>query len=108
MNKIAPGLALATISSLTFLAYQHPTAYQTLLPYLSIGLACLSLGAAIWNSGLSAAYSKMLKYTKFEARKAIDDAICSVRVPIIGFASVLVLIIYLEFLWFLPKLLAEH
>ena len=50
----------------------------------------------------------MLKYTKFEARKAIDDAIGSVRAPIIGFASVLVLIIYLEFLCFSPKLLAEH
>lgn len=50
----------------------------------------------------------MLKYTKFEARKAIDDATVQLEYPIIGFASVLVLIIYLEFLGFLPKLLAEH
>jgi hypothetical protein len=108
MDKLVAGLVVLAVSGVSILAYQHPAAYSKLSTFLVVGLACVLLGVAVWNSAVSLTYSKLVKHlpmaTWEEASKEIEAL--KVTIPwIVGFVLAQLYMLFLEF--GLPTLLRE-
>lgn len=106
LDKLLPGLALALISALTFVAYKHPNGYARLLWPIRIIIPALFFGFVIWDNATSRAYIRLMgliEPSKLEAAKITTENAQYISGYItLGYIAVLA---YLEFLIFLPDLL---
>ena len=72
MDKLLPGLIVAAISGLTFLAYKHPQAYHKIHTWLMYTSYAFIATALIWDFSGSATIGAMLP---FVGAGKIDDAL---------------------------------
>ena len=107
MDKLLPGLALAAISGLTFLAYRHPAAFATLYLYLIGVIIIIDAGFGIWDAAIRIEHVKLIPFIKAGESQNADTAISSLVPKWWVHAIFLFLVIYITFLFLLPKLLAE-
>jgi hypothetical protein len=101
-------ILVPALSGLTFLAYKHPKAYDTLWLVLNIILIVVFVGANICDESNTYAYTAVIPYItsgKFaEVNKAVSDQkLLSGAIYLLA----IVLACYLLFLHFLPSLLGE-
>lgn len=108
-DKLLPGLALAAISGLTFVAYKHPEGYTRLLKPIGIVSQAIFLAALIWDISGTRAYFRLYDYLepiKREAAKAaVDNAEFLNGYIVAGYMAAG---LYLGFLAFLPQILGEE
>src|SRR5262249_42952110 len=107
MDKLIPPLVVAALGALTFLAYKHYAAFMIVNYALNFVIVITILGMGCWNSGADKAHSKLIKFLKTETWKESDEAINSIKAPMTWIVVALGLSLYLTFLSYLPKLLAE-
>src|SRR5262249_23365760 len=107
MDKVIPPLAVAALGALTYLAYKHYAAFMILNYALNFIIVITILGMAVWNSGVDKAHLQLIKFLKMETWKESDEAIKSIKAPMTWLVVALGLSLYLTFLSYLPKLLAE-
>src|SRR5690349_3293182 len=106
MDKILPGLILAAISALTYVAYKHPDGYGRLHKVGRVIFPTLFVGALIWDISASRAFSALYEmFIDRQAARAIIDGreLLSLYVVL----AYMGLMLYLEFLAFLPDILAD-
>ena len=108
MDKLVPGLILAAVSGITVLAYQHPSAYKAIAPFLEGAVFCLWMALIILDSALRYTSVKLVPYIKENEYRAASEFLGSL--PHLGWREMVAyicLVSYLNFLLFLPMLLGE-
>jgi hypothetical protein len=107
MDKIAPALIVAAISSLTFVAYKHPNAYKKLWLAIMVFYFAAFMSLIGWNAGCEAAFSALKEFIASdklkEAIAALENKEISTWIILTGVG----LYFYLFALTFLPLLLDE-
>jgi len=109
MEKLVQGFVLTGVSGLTYLAYYHPSAYAIISSYLVTVLIVSWIGLAIWDAGSGYAYYKVMKYITKDNFDEATNVVESIQFMTItrGIAFG-VLILYLSFLDWLPRILSEQ
>ncbi len=105
MDKIIPGLFLAAVSALGFLAYRHQAIYAALFPFLSFGLPAIAVGVAIWNVAVDFTHAKLISLLK--GSLAGDDIVRSIKAPLYWIIALWLAWVYVLFLAILPAVLAS-
>jgi hypothetical protein len=109
MDKLLPGLVLAALSGLTFVAYRHPSAFHYFSIPLVILLPAISILATAWDTGADHAYSKIMKFIKPDDWKAADQAVDKMKLMSAwNHFYVFVLLLYVILLTYLPRLLGDY
>jgi hypothetical protein len=109
MDKLVPGIVLAALSALTFVAYRHPDGYQRLMRPIRYVVPVLFTAALVWDISSMRTLSNLYSFidaSKLNEAKAAADNTQMLNWYILGayFAGML----YLEFLSFLPEILSEE
>jgi hypothetical protein len=109
LDKLIPGLVLAILSGVTFVAYRHPAAYIYFHAALVGALVLGIMAVSVWEFGTTVAYSRLIEFIKPESRSDAHKKIEKLRL-IKGWtwAAFFGLILYLQFLSYLPRLLGEY
>jgi len=109
MDKLLPGLIVAALSGLTFLAYKHPKAYQKIFTWLMWSSWALIAGLLIWDFSITRTMGVMLPFV--ESGK-IDQAVkASHELSILNLQLIVEFALcqfYLVFLVSLPLILGSE
>ena len=107
MDKLVPGLFVAAISGITFIAYKHPTGYQRLFWLLGIIFGIASVAGIIWDTSSAATAFALRPFippaNRAAALAALDNPIERTWAIWSGLTF-----LYLLFLLGLPRLLREQ
>jgi hypothetical protein len=107
MDKVIPALIVAAISSLTFVAYKHPKAYQKIFNPLAICFLITFIAVNAWNLSNTLTYSALIEYIEVGKIKDAKTAMENYQIPYWEMWMLLGSYFYLFFLTFLPRLLDE-
>jgi len=113
MQTFLSGLALATISGISWIAYQHPSGYKSIFYGLISFAAFPCLTYIVWKLGiLSSTISNIFQLTENKNEKNMEriyDSILKIKNDFDWFRKKLLIAIcitsYLVFLFFLPMIL---
>jgi len=61
LGTVLPGITVTAIGGLAFVAYRHPARYRDLAGILAILCNLVLVGGIVWNMGIAAAYSAVVK-----------------------------------------------
>ena len=105
-NMPNASIVLAALSGLTFLAYNHPAAYQRLAALIFAAIFLIGLAFWIWDAGSMHAY-KSVEPLIVAAKAPLAQSVVQANIfPIYSFAlNCGFVVAYLGFLWYLPKFL---
>jgi hypothetical protein len=108
-DKLLPGIALAALSALTFVAYKHPIGYQRLAMPLRIVVPALFIAVVVWDVSSMQTFGSVYEFIDFSKIKEARTAAESMRF-LNGyiFTAYILGMIYLEFLGFLPLILGDE
>lgn len=109
MDKLIPGLVLAALSGLTFVAYKHPASYVYFQIPLMAVITLVYLGVLAWEQGINSAHGRLMRILKLEDWKESNEAIEKLKIlngsVILSYFGIMV---YLLFLGYLPRLLGNQ
>lgn len=110
MDKLIPGILIAALSAITFLAYKHPRAYSRLYLVVVVGGSLILMGLALWDAALVSAHKGLLRYIPAEnlaaAKAARDQMFVQSDWIVFGSAAVFCYLVFLH--WVLPWLLGDE
>jgi hypothetical protein len=101
-------LVVAAIGALTFLAYKHPRAYESLHRVLQAICGVFLIGMAVWNASNSAVEAAIGPDLAGANAGAIHMAISAMRAPLTWILGGIVVLFYLMFLSSFPMWLLEE
>lgn len=110
MDKLLPGIAIAALSGLTFLAYKHHHAYVRLANLLLGVMALAMLGLLIWDTSIFVTHRGLRDLIPLEKQIAALEARDQMYLLSWWFAGgYIAIFIYVQFLvWGLPWLLGDE
>jgi membrane protein required for beta-lactamase induction len=112
MDKLVPALLVAGLSGLTVLAYQHPDAYKTMMPFLLFGIwglwTLIWVLISAWQIGAGKAHLKLIPFLRTDDQEAAQSALDEMMITTWWIHIVVCCTLaYLLFLGFLPRLLGK-
>lgn len=108
MEALLSTLALAAVSSITFIAYKHPAAYRRLYMPIFALITIAVCGLLGWEAGNAAGFEAAIKFVPKEQVAAATVAASAFRVsPGMVTLGFLLSGAYLAFLLNLPHILSE-
>ena len=109
MDKLIQGIALATLSALTFVAYKHPEGYQRLAKPIRWVVPAVFIAAVIWDVSSMRTMGNLYQF--IDGAKLNDAKAAAENTQFLNryiFGAYLAAVLYLEFLAFLPQFLGEE
>lgn len=109
LETLITGLALAAVSSITYVAYKHPSAYRKLYqPLTWLSLTILSV-IGIWTFGAQSAYTQLIPLIEASKFHQMEEALSRITYRWwVVFAVCVGANLFLLLLSYLPKLLEKE
>lgn len=112
IESLVVTFSAAAISGLTFLAYKHPDAYESIYKYLNGTLILSTFSVVLWNSAVSYTFiqiSTVVRESGYDIYSSAEKTVDSLQVPFTTIAVIYLCIsFYLLFLRVLPDILKKE
>ena len=109
METFISGLLLAAVTGLAIIAYRHPSGYKKIFIFLFVTVGVVSLGISVWDLAVEIGFGQVIPFLKTDS-DGYDKARAAIRTVQINlgwlFLGTVATIIYLNILYFLPKILS--
>lgn len=104
-DNVVGGLIVATVTSLTYVAYKHPRGYRRLSTVLLVALFIASLAIGCFQVGVVVTGRALAEYYKPSEIAAVNAVIKGLQGPIWIAVALWASFAWLNFLRWLPELL---
>ncbi len=108
MQEFIVAIAVAAISGLSYLAYNHPLLFNRINKVLKFIAVIVLVSLLIWDAAVSQTFLIVLPYIDFQKISSAQKALKVIEIPFIKVTIIYVLLaLYFTFLTKLPKLIGK-
>ena len=109
MEALIPGLIIAAVSGVTFVAYKHPSAYQRITIPIRLILLLAFCCTAVWNFAVGETARALDGFVEVSKGLEAIEARRSLEFPFGWlFGGYIGIVLYFKFLSFLPETLSNE